>query len=175
MIIVRALAFALLLAAPAAAQDAAQETGEPDFNGQLVDDCLAGQGGEGGNPLTCVGVAADVCMNAPGVYSTAGMSFCLGEEFEHWDGLLNLSYGKVMDQAKAADSEMKSIGSAAEEQAPLLQQMQRDWIAFRDAACAYERSKWGGGTGGGPASIQCMLDLTAQQYLRLGAGLDEAR
>ena len=53
--------------------------------------------------------------------------------------------------------------------------MQRKWIDFRDAACAFEASKWGGGTGGGPAATQCHLTLTAQQYLRLGADMDGER
>lgn len=169
---IRILTIAALLAAPAAL---AQDASEPEFDAGLVDACLADQSGEKGDPASCVGVAAGVCMNAPGAYSTAGMSYCLGQEYEHWDGLLNATYGKVMAEAKAADAEMKQIGSAADPQAPLLKDMQLNWIAFRDAACLYERSKWGGGTGGGPASIQCMLDLTAQQYLRLGAALDEAR
>jgi uncharacterized protein YecT (DUF1311 family) len=156
----------LLLAMPAAAQ-------EPAFDGTLVDACLAEQSGEDGQPQGCIGVAADPCMTAPGTSSTAGMSFCLGKELEHWDGLLNDAYGEVKAQAEATDAEMKQLGSAAEAQAPLLKEMQRSWIAFRDSACDWERSKWGGGTGAGPASAQCALTLTAQQYLRLAASLRE--
>lgn len=156
----------LLLAVPATAQ-------EPAFDGTLVDACLADQSGEEGQPQSCIGVAADPCMNAPDTSSTAGMSFCLGKELEHWDGLLNDAYAKVKTEAEATDAEMKQLGSAAEAQAPLLKEMQRNWIAFRDSACDWERSKWGGGTGGGPASAQCALTLTAEQYLRLAASLRE--
>jgi uncharacterized protein YecT (DUF1311 family) len=49
--------------------------------------------------------------------------------------------------------------------------MQRAWIGYRDAACAYEESQWGGGTGGGPASVDCAMRLTARQALALEARL----
>ena len=45
--------------------------------------------------------------------------------------------------------------------------MQRAWTAYRDAACAYEVSTWGGATGGGPAGEDCMMRLTARQALVL--------
>ena len=45
--------------------------------------------------------------------------------------------------------------------------MQRAWIGYRDAACAYEASQWGGGTGAGPAAVGCMMTLTGRQALAL--------
>ena len=45
--------------------------------------------------------------------------------------------------------------------------MQRAWIAWRDAACLYEVSQWGGGTGGGPAGADCMMRLAGEQALAL--------
>ena len=41
--------------------------------------------------------------------------------------------------------------------------MQRAWIRFRDAKCAYARSHWGGGTGAGPAGVECLMRETAEQ------------
>ncbi|MBU3030710.1 DUF1311 domain-containing protein [Paracoccus sp. XHP0099] len=163
----RALAavLALLMATAAAAQDAQPEW--PDFDGGLVDACLAEQAGEDARPESCIGVAADPCINTPGTYSTAGTTYCLGQELDHWDGLLNGAYQAVMTEAEATDAEMAELGSAAPAQAPLLREMQRSWVAYRDAACDYERSRWGGGSGGGPASVQCALTLTARQYLWL--------
>ncbi|MCZ0962586.1 lysozyme inhibitor LprI family protein [Paracoccus benzoatiresistens] len=164
----RCALLALALAtSPALAQD---EPERPSFDAALIDRCLDDAGAaETPDYAACIGAASGPCMESPGGYSTVGMSWCLNEELGVWDRKLNDSYGRVMAAAKAADAEMTDLGSAAEKQEPLLKQMQRDWIAFRDAACAYERSRWGGGTGGGPASVDCSLRLTAQQYFRLRA------
>ena len=162
-----AVILALALAGPAMAQD-----GKPSFDADLVDACLARNPDA---PQTCAGKASEVCIKTEGGYSTVGMGYCLAQELDHWDGLLNDAYGKLLAQSKAADAEMDDLGSAAPKQAPLLQQMQRDWIAFRDAACSYEGSRWGGGTGAGPAGTQCMMIQTARQYLWLDAYLDDGR
>ena len=53
--------------------------------------------------------------------------------------------------------------------------MQRAWIAYRDAACAYEASQWGGGTGAGPAATGCMMTLTGRQALALEERLASRR
>ncbi|WP_299839747.1 lysozyme inhibitor LprI family protein [uncultured Paracoccus sp.] len=157
----------LLLAAPLA------EAQEPAFDGALIDACLVEQSGRDGQLQSCIGVAADACIDQPAGDSTVGMTGCLMGEYQHWDGLLNSAYAEVMQKAEANDAELKQLGSAAEAEAPLLKEMQRKWIAFRDAACNWERSKWGGGTGGGPASAQCAMTLTAEQYLRLASRLRE--
>ncbi len=164
----QALALAFVMATPAAAQDA----DGPVFDGSLIGACLDGAqvaASDSDVPEfgSCIGVASRSCIETPGGYSTVGMSSCLGQEYGVWDSLLNESYARVMAAAKATDAEMAEMGSAAEKQVPALKQMQRDWMAFRDSACGYERSRWGGGTGGGPASADCLLHLTAQQYLRL--------
>jgi uncharacterized protein YecT (DUF1311 family) len=163
----RALLALAVVASPALAQD---EPDLPPFDATLIDHCLdKASASETPDHAACIGAASGPCMESPGGYSTVAMSYCLGEELEVWDRKLNDSYRRVLASAKDADAEMAELGSAAEKQEPLLKQMQRDWIAFRDAACAYERSRWGGGTGGGPASVDCSLQLTAQQYLRLRA------
>nr|WP_281390454.1 lysozyme inhibitor LprI family protein [Paracoccus amoyensis] len=95
------------------------------------------------------------------------MSMCLGQEYDIWDAKLNEAYQSLLSDAEATDKEMAELGSAAEKQVPHLRDMQRNWIAFRDAACGYERSRWGGGTGGGPAATECMMRLTAQQFFWL--------
>ncbi|WP_378944004.1 lysozyme inhibitor LprI family protein [Paracoccus sp. R86501] len=162
-----ALVLAVALAGPAMAQD-----GKPTFDGVLVDACLTERTDA---PLSCAGKAADACIETDGGYSTVGMNYCTARELDRWDGLLNGAYAKLMAQSKAMDDEMADLGSAAPKQAPLLQQMQRDWIAFRDAACSYEGSRWGGGTGAGPAGTRCMMIQTARQYIWLNAYLDEGR
>lgn len=166
----RTLAAIMVIAGPALAQDPEW----PPFDAALVDACLSQAQERAGsadtpNYASCIGAASGPCMASPDGETTVGMSHCLGKEYDLWDAKLNASYARAMAGAEATDAEMAGMGSAAEKQAPLLKRMQRDWIAFRDSACSYEGSRWGGGSGAGPASVDCMLQLTAEQYLRLRA------
>jgi uncharacterized protein YecT (DUF1311 family) len=117
---------------------------------------------------TCAGLSASACMDAtPDGGTTVGMVYCLDREAKFWDARLNAVYGVLRDRAAASDAEMARIGSSAPRIEPALRDMQRAWITFRDATCAFEQSQWGGGTGGGPASVSCMLQMTAAQALYL--------
>lgn len=161
-----ALAVLMLLAAPVAAQQADEgQSDAPVFDPLIVDACVTGQTGLARE--ACIGVAAARCMDSEGGSTTVGAGFCLGQELDYWDGRLNAAYAGLIARAEAMDAEMEELGSAVEKQAPALREMQRHWIAYRDAACVYERSRWGGGTGGGPASADCAMSLTAKQTLRL--------
>lgn len=121
---------------------------------------------EGQNPDTCIGVSALACMEAnEGGMSTVGMGDCLNRELEYWDARLNDIYHRVRAAAKATDTEMEEIGASVASQADAMRDMQRAWIAYRDATCEYERTMWGGGTGGGPATVACHMKLTAEQAL----------
>ncbi len=159
------LATLALLAGPALAQDI-------PFSPEATESCLAGAedalAREG-----CIGKAADACMEAPGGDTTYGMGFCLNAEYEFWDGRLNAAYQKLMASEEEAAAELKDLGSAAPSPAEALRKMERAWVAYRDAACEYEYSQWGGGTGGGPASVGCMLNLAGRQALALEARLQE--
>ena len=115
----------------------------------------------------CVGLSAAACMETPDGYTTVGMSVCLGSELEYWDGRLNAAYRSLLETDGRTDAEMADLGSAAPQLVPALREMQRAWISFRDAACAYERAQWGGGTGGGPASAHCAMTITARQAMVL--------
>ncbi|SNS27431.1 lysozyme inhibitor LprI family protein [Antarctobacter heliothermus] len=145
------LALALALpAGPVASQDLA-------FSPSATETCL----GTGADFRSCVGLSAEACINdSDGGYSTVGMSGCFSREYEWWDDRLNLSYGFAMDFAKQSDVDNAGFGPS---QADALRDMQRAWITFRDATCAYERSHWGGGTGAGPAGAECMMRETAEQ------------
>ena len=112
-------------------------------------------------------------MEGEGGSSTVGMGFCLGAERDWWDDRLNTAYGEVMTRAEAGDAELDSLDAAGPRQAGALRDMQRAWIAFRDAACEYEATRWGGGTGAGPAAAQCALTLTARQANQLDGYLRE--
>nr|WP_216859371.1 lysozyme inhibitor LprI family protein [Sulfitobacter aestuariivivens] len=113
----------------------------------------------------CIGTSADLCMATPEGGTTYGMNGCLDRELAFWDKVLNQNYQIRMADAKARDAD---VGPTLGVQADALRDMQLAWIAFRDAACEFERSQWQGGTGGGPATIACMLELTGRQALVLG-------
>ncbi|MFZ3581311.1 lysozyme inhibitor LprI family protein [Loktanella sp. DJP18] len=141
------------------------------FDPVITTNCMADV--DGAARLDCVGAAAGVCMTeTPGGDSTVGMGACLDREFQFWDGALNAAYGDLMTLYKANDAEAEAGGWNAPRQVPALQAMQRAWIAYRDARCDFERAKWGGGTGGGPATAQCLMTVTAEQTLLLQDGLD---
>ena len=154
------LTFALL-AGSAAAQ-------EITYSDEATATCLA-EAEEFTDTSACIGLSANLCMEGPGGYSTYGMGGCLDRELSFWDDLLNENYRARMVQAKAADADYADHEPALPKQAEALRDMQRAWITFRDAACDYERSQWGGGTGAGPATLACLMQLTGEQALRLGA------
>lgn len=142
------------------------------FSPAQTEACLA-QAGDGVERQVCIGLSASACINTPDGYTTVGMSTCLGRELEYWDGRLNAAYGALREIEEAGDAEMAELGSAAPKMAPALQEMQRAWIAFRDASCFYEVTQWGGGTGAGPAANQCAMKLTALQAFELERRLAE--
>ncbi len=116
----------------------------------------------------CIGDSASACMDATSDGSTTiGMMQCLDFEHDYWDARLNRVYKQVRNDAKAQDAEMAEIGSSAPKTAPALLNMQRAWITYRDASCDFEQSLWGGGSGGGPAVLSCLMRMTGEQSIRL--------
>ena len=117
--------------------------------------------------IACAGASATVCMEAtPEGGSTIGMSACIGREFDWWDERLNAVYQELRAAERAEDEEMADLPGAPN-QVEALRQMQLAWVNFRDATCAYERAQWGGGTGGGPATMACLMRMTAEQTIYL--------
>lgn len=149
-------------AAPLAAQDLS-------FNQDITAACLLHTPDLAGQ-MACIGASANACMeNTPGGYSTAAMSGCLDRELQYWDARLNANYTQARAKARTADSYVDGTPSET-----ALRDMQRAWITFRDATCDYERSHWGGGTGGGPATYSCLMRMTGQQALYLAnSGIGE--
>lgn len=121
----------------------------------------------------CIGASANACMETDGGYTTVGIGYCIQREVEFWDARLNAGYGALMAREKADDAEMVEIGASAPKKADALRDMQRAWIPYRDATCAYEYAQWGGGTGGGPAHGACMMQLTGEQALDLEARMED--
>ena len=116
----------------------------------------------------CIPAAAQTCMEThEGGETTVGMGRCLDLAHAAWDARLNESYRDLLAQHRAQDVDLAEIGSSAPELEAPLREMQRAWIAYRDAACTHEAATWGGGTGSGPAYLGCLIELTARQTLRL--------
>lgn len=123
---------------------------------------------EQGNEEKCAGLSAAACMNANAYGSTtAGMVECAGKEADFWDKELNDVYGQVVAKAKAADGQAKASELNVAPIVPALREMERVWIEYRDKTCSFQYALWQGGTGGGPASSSCNLNLTALQYIYL--------
>lgn len=121
----------------------------------------------------CIGIGAARCRMTEAGSSNAGIGFCFGEEHADWDARLNAAYATLLEQQGAFDAELRAAGSAAPSMVEALRAMQRAWIAYRDAACDWEASQWGGGSGAGPASLQCLMEVTARQALILNARIIE--
>lgn len=161
----RLLAVLAILSVPVAAFPAHAQEGVITYDKAAVASCL-----EGATDMAqhdCIGKASDACMQAPEGSSTVGMNQCLTAEKDDWDRLLNDNYSKLVEISKTADAALGD--AAAPKSLPLLQNMQRDWIAYRDSSCLYAASAFTGGSAAGPAAGQCLLELTAEQALRLGA------
>ena len=103
---------------------------------------------------SCIGVVATACIQSEGNESTATMVQCYGREAETWDARLNAAY-----KALLAHGDGQDIGDG-------LRKTQRNWMAFRDAACAQPAVVFKG-TMAGPMSAYCVLELTARQALWL--------
>lgn len=151
---IRAFAVLALMAGGAAAQSA--------FDIQPTLDCLDQQG-EAGDRRSCIGVAAGLCMGD--AMTTPAMGSCFEQELDWWDGALNDSYREARAIAKAADADLDPPLNVQEAS---LRDMQRAWIAYRDARCAWEASLWTGGTGAGPAFLGCLMHVTGEQQIIIG-------
>ncbi|AGI67720.1 putative DUF1311 family protein [Octadecabacter antarcticus 307] len=108
-----------------------------DYEPKIRSSCLDGTGEA--DCATCIGQVVDACIQTDAGSSTVGIGMCISSEWQQLDDRLNAAY----------------------------QDIQRGWIVYRDTACDWEMVQWGGGTGGGPASVACMMRLTAQQTLFL--------
>lgn len=135
----------LLSAATAHAQDLA-------FSTVHTEACLQEALGPG-ERLDCIGASANQCMQETvGGETTAGMGGCLDRERDFWDARLNAAYQQLLAQQRGNSTVLDELRG-----------MQRAWITYRDARCGYEYAQWGGGTGGGPAILACLMQATAEQ------------
>ncbi len=145
-----------LMATPLSAQ-------ELSFAPEPTETCLYNTA-HGGDKSQCIGLAANQCMSSADGQTTIGMGFCLDAELSYWDGILNSGYQQLRAALQASDAELPETLAI---QADQLRDMQRAWIAFRDARCSFEAAQWQGGTGASPAYLACMMTVTGEQALYL--------
>lgn len=156
-----AMIASLFLASPVIAQDDLQ------FDINYTRSCLQ-NAQTPDQQRQCIGASANACIDAtPSGGSTYGMGGCLNMEAEWWDTYLNQAYGDLRKREKRDDAEMAADGFNGPKKAPALKAMQRAWITYRDTTCSYEYSQWGGGTGGSPASVGCVMRMTGEQTIYL--------
>lgn len=106
----------------------------------------------------CIGAAANQCQQAPGGDTTQGIAECVMGEHATWDTVLNREYKAA--RAQYADDQTAADG---------LRDAQRAWIAWRDAECAFQYDRYGGGSMRTIASANCRMSMTAQRALELRA------
>jgi uncharacterized protein YecT (DUF1311 family) len=93
------------------------------------------------------------CQNTPEGQSNLGMADCFRLEAKIWDDLLNENYKSLRDIIDAA-------------QAAKLRDMQRAWIASRDATCAFYDAKIQGSIAI-PMGTACIARETARRAVLL--------
>ena len=79
---------------------------------------------EGGNAVTCLGLISGPCIDNPDNFDTLAMAECFRREAAAWDQILNEDYQALIALLDA-------------EQTEAIRDVQRAWIAFRDADCAF--------------------------------------
>jgi uncharacterized protein YecT (DUF1311 family) len=119
-----------------------------------MEDCLASALRRGWRVETCVGVVQDPCRETPEGQSTAGTIECLSREHAYWDRLLNQSYRRLRETGDDDRNEA-------------LRDVQRQWIAFRAARCAWEAEPFEGGTNAGVVTSLCFGEETARRAIDL--------
>ncbi|MCO6386162.1 lysozyme inhibitor LprI family protein [Aliihoeflea sp. 40Bstr573] len=77
--------------------------------------------------------------------TTTGIVMCVGELYEEWDARLNAAYRTAIEPLEGARRTQ-------------FRDVQRAWIAYRDASCGYYRS--GEGTIAAIEGNVCMFALT---------------
>lgn len=107
----------------------------------------------------CIGAAANPCMEHPDNQHAMGMSACAVREQRFWDDQLNFVYQELRT----------NLGEPARTE---LRDIQRLWIKWRDASCAFPIAYYDGGTGFKPAMALCDMKATARRAIDLGAILD---
>lgn len=145
---------AALAVSPALAKD------KPDARAAAaIEDCVKSKSATGMGE-TCIGIVSGPCLDKAADPSTAGMVACVARERAVWDDILNETYNRL--RAKLDDKQQQK-----------LRDMQRAWIAARDATCGFYWDFYQG-TMASPMSAGCVNKETAERALFLLGFLNEA-
>jgi len=145
---------AALAVSPALAKD------KPDARAAAaIQDCVKSKSATGMGE-TCIGIVSGPCLDKAADPSTAGMVACVTRERAVWDDILNETYNRL--RAKLDDKQQQK-----------LRDMQRAWIAARDATCGFYWDFYQG-TMASPMSAGCVNKETAERALFLLGFLNEA-
>ena len=145
---------AALAVSPALARD------KPDASASAtIQDCVKSKSATGMGE-TCIGIVSGPCLDKAADPSTAGMVACVARERAVWDDILNETYNRL--RAKLDDKQQQK-----------LRDMQRAWIAARDATCGFYWDFYQG-TMASPMSAGCVNKETAERALFLLGFLNEA-
>lgn len=107
----------------------------------------------------CIGTVADPCLDNEENQTTVGMVACASREAQWWDGQLNIVYGALR-------------GNLSPEGSDALRDIQRAWIKYKDAKCAFPHAFFEGGTMAQPIAADCAMRMTAERAIEIGEWLD---
>lgn len=100
--------------------------------------------------------------------ATAGaqveLTFCAEQDWIAADGALNAAYKAAMAVMKRLDADLAAGDRAAEK---FLRQAQRDWVSYRDNACAAEAYWLHGGSAEPMVIYGCRARLTEERTMGL--------
>jgi uncharacterized protein YecT (DUF1311 family) len=126
-----------------------------------MEQCLQSTEERGVRAHECIGFVEDACAESEEGQTTAGMIACIAREHAFWDALLNQSYQRLRE-------------AETETRATELRALQRQWLAWREARCAWEAGAYEGGTFANVVANECFLTETARRAIDLSDALDEA-
>ena len=151
----RAAAIIVLLVMTAAAASAQSKHQAAD-DSNAIEDCVK-TAAPAGKPMaaaeSCIGMLSRPCLDDDKTKSTADMNACNERERAVWDNILNESYRRLRAKLDA-------------DQQGKLRDMQRAWIASRDATCHFYWDYYQG-TMASPMNSSCVNRETARRALFL--------
>ena len=102
----------------------------------------------------CIFMVSERCQQQPGGQSTVGMRECAQRETAIWDDRLNRNYERLRNALSPSGAKK-------------VQDIQRQWIKWRDTKCELSYILFEGGTIAGPLADGCVLKATATRALEL--------
>jgi len=152
----RAAAVIILLLMTAAAAVAAPGKHQAADDSKALQECIK-NAAPAGKPTAdaerCIGALSGPCLDDDKTKSTADQNACIDRELAVWDNILNESYRRLRAKLDA-------------DQQGKLRDMQRAWIASRDATCHFYWDYYQG-TMASPMSTSCVNRETARRALFL--------